>query len=298
VSAALAVARYTLTEMSRRRLLLVFFAIGAIGIAGLGIVLRAFASSFVAVSGGGPGFQGPTSEQMQKLTELSFVTDLIGALGIFALLIAFAIGMTAIYHDLESGSAVAIFSKPISRLEFTIGKLAAAVVAMIAVVGLLSVEARLVMYLFGGGLENALWLETVAAVANAVTLMLIILALSAWLNNIVAAIIGFIYNSAAGVIVTLHLQANAGNLGDNQVLKSGLSVLYWLVPHALVSSAPRDIVEQEFEILNSSATNAPPVDQVISGIPGPSSVTDIVWWGFVVAVLFGLLYLAVRRRQV
>jgi len=42
VNGALAVSRYTLVEISRRRLLLVFFVIGAVGIGGLGIVLKAF----------------------------------------------------------------------------------------------------------------------------------------------------------------------------------------------------------------------------------------------------------------
>jgi ABC-type transport system involved in multi-copper enzyme maturation permease subunit len=163
----------------------------------------------------------------------------------------------------------------------------------------LSVEARLVMYLFGGGLEDALWFETLASVANAVTLMLIVLALSAWVNNIVAAIIAFIYNGVAGVVVALHQQVlSGGALADNQVLHVGLTILYWLVPHALISSAPREIVRQEFAILSASETNAPPADQVLSGIPGPSGGTDILWWLFVVAVLLGLLYLAVRRRQV
>ena len=296
-----AVALYTLLELSRRRLLLVFFAIGAVGIAGLGILFKAFTSVFVGGSfvEGPPGYQGPTAEQMMRLTELGFVRDILGVVGIFALLIAFAIGMTAIYHDLESGSVVAILSKPVSRLEFTVGKVAAAVAGMVLVVGLLSIEARLVMYLFGGGLENALWFETLAAVANAVTLMLIVLALSAWLNNIVAAIIAFIYNTAAGVVVALHAQlANGGVLADNPVLHTAVTILYWLVPHALVSSAPREIARQQFEIIAANDPNRPNVDQIISSIPGPSSFADILWWLSVVAVLFGLLYLAVRRRQV
>ena len=79
---------------------------------------------------------------------------LFQALSVFALLIAFGIGMTAIYHDLESGAAVSIFSKPVSRFAFTIGKLAAAVAGLIVIVGLLAVEARLIMFLFGGGLEG------------------------------------------------------------------------------------------------------------------------------------------------
>ena len=298
---ALAVALYTMLELTRRRLLLVFFAIGAAGIAGLGILLKVFTSAFVgSTSVSGPeGFRGPSPEQMTKLTELSFVNDLISVLGVFALLIAFAIGMTAIYHDLESGSVVAILSKPVSRLEFTLGKVIAAIVGMVLIVGLLSVEARLVMYLFGGGLEDALWFQTLASVANGVTLMLIVLALSAWVNNIVAAIIAFIYNAAAGVVVALHqAMLNGGIPSDNQVLHVGLSVLYWLVPHALVSSAPREIARQEFVIITAGEPNPPPVGEIVSGIPGASSGADILWWLFVVVVLFGLLYLAVRRRQV
>jgi ABC-type transport system involved in multi-copper enzyme maturation permease subunit len=299
VNGALAVARYTLVEISRRRLLLVFFAIGVVGIGGLGILLRVFTTAFIGgYTGGGPG-SGPTSEQMTKLTELSFVSNLIGVLGIFALLIAFAIGMTVIYHDLESGAAVAIFSKPVSRFAFTVGKLLAAVVAMLVIVGLLSLEARLVMFLFGGGLETALWFETLAGVANAVTLMMLVLALSAWMNNIIAAVVGFIYNGAAGVVTTLHQQMVSGSFGDNQVLHVGLNVLYWLVPHPLISSAPREIVRQQLEIFAASQpSDAPPIDQIITGIPGPSGATDILWWLVVVGVFFGILYFAVRRRQV
>jgi ABC-type transport system involved in multi-copper enzyme maturation permease subunit len=299
MNGALAVARYTLVELSRRRILLVFFIIGAGGIALLGIALKVFSSAIVSNSSfGGQQGSAPDPALVSKVIELSFVSDLIGVLGIFALLIAFGIGMTAIYHDLDSGAAVAIFSKPVSRLAFTTGKLLAAVVAMIVVVGLLSLEARLAMLLFGGGLEQALWFETLAGVANAVTLMLIVLSLSTWMNNIVAAVVAFIYNGAAGIIVALHAAFASGNLGNNQLLGDGLNVLYWLVPHELLSNAPREIARQQFELFNSSQNGGPSVDQQLAAIPGPSSATDIVWWVFVVVVLSSLVYLAVRRRQV
>ena len=298
MNGTLAVWRYTLVELSRRRLLLVFFAIGVVGIGGLGLALKAFSAAFVSGYGSGPDNSGPTPEQLAKLTELSFVSNIIGVLGVFALLITFAIGMTAIYHDLESGAAVAIFSKPVSRFAFTVGKVAAAVMAMIAIVGLLSLEARLVMFLFGGGLEAALWFETLAEVANAVILMLIVLALSAWMNNIIAAVVAFIYNGAAGVVTALHQQLISGTLGDNQVLHTGLTIAYWLVPHPLISSAPREILRQQFEIFSANQPDAPPVDQILSSVPGPSGATDLLWWLFVAVLLLGILYFAVRRRQV
>jgi ABC-type transport system involved in multi-copper enzyme maturation permease subunit len=295
VNGAFAVARYTLVELTRRRILLVFFIIGALGIAALGIGLKVFADELVRAGSGG---QGMTQEQFRQLTELSFVSDLLSVLGLFALLVAFSIGMTAIYHDIESGAAVAIFSKPVSRLTFTVGKIAAAVVGMIVIVGLLSVEARIFMSLFGGGLEEALWFESLASVANAVALMLLVLALSTWMNNIVAAIVGFVYNGLAGAVVSLHQQMTTGSFGDNPVFHWILTVAYWLVPHALVSSAPREIVRREFEIVNTAQPGAPSVDQIMASIPGPSGLGDIAWWAFTIVVFAGLAYLAVRRRQV
>jgi ABC-type transport system involved in multi-copper enzyme maturation permease subunit len=299
----MAVARYTLLELTRRRILLVFFIIGAAGIALLGILLKVFSSSISGTfQNGGGGANGPaqlTQAQLNQLVELTFVQNLIGVLGLFALLIAFAIGMTAIYHDLESGSAIGIFSKPVSRVAFTVGKLAAAVAAIIVIVGLLGIEARLFILLFGGGLEQALTLEILAGVANAVTLMLLVLALTTWMNNIVAAVVAFIYNGAAGIVVALHNQMGNGFLGDNQIVHAGLTILYWIVPHSLVSDAPREIARQEFAIFNAGNVNVGEnASQAVSGIAGPSGVGDIVWWAFVIIVFASLVYVAVRRRQV
>jgi ABC-type transport system involved in multi-copper enzyme maturation permease subunit len=298
VNGAAAVARYTLIELTRRRILLVFVIIGALGIAAIGVGLKVFSAAFSGSFTGAPGSPPPDPAIVNRFLELMFVSDLIGALGVFALLVAFGIGMTAIYHDLESGSAVAIFSKPVSRLAFTVGKIVAAALAMIAIVGALSIEASLVGLLFGGGFEQALGVEAVAGVANALTLMLIVLALSTWMNNIVAAIVAFIYNAISGVVVALHASMAAGFLGDNQVLKYGLDVLYWLVPHQLVSDAPRELVKAEFELFSGMGQGGGDLNQTLASVPGPSGATDIIWWIFVIAVMTSLVYVAVRRRQV
>lgn len=294
----LAVARYTLLDLSRRRILLVFLIIGAVGIAAIGIGLRVFSSAFTSGVRFGPAGTEVDPAKVNRFLDLMFVTDLVGALGLFALLIAFGIGMTAIYHDLESGAAVAIFSKPVSRLAFTVGKVGAAVAALIAIVGVLSIEATLVGLLFGGGLEQTLAVEAVAQVANAITLMLIVLALSTWMNNIVAAIVAFIYQAAGGFAVALHAQMVAGFLGDNAFLKVLLNVLYWLVPHQLTSDAPRELVKAELELFSSPNQTNANIAQALAAVPGASGATDIIWWAFVVAVMATLVYIAVRRRQV
>lgn len=300
MNGAAAVALYTLIELTRRRILLVFFIIGAIGIAAIGIGLKIFSSAFTgSVTFGPPGSAPPDPALLNRFLDLMFINDLVAVLGIFALLVAFAIGMTAIYHDLESGAAVAIFSKPVSRLAFTIGKLVAAIAAIVAIVGLLGIEATLVGFLFGGGLETTLAAEIVAQVGNALTLVLLVLALSTWMNNIVAAVVAFIYNAVSGVVVALHASMVAGFLGDNQLLKHGLDVLYWLVPHQLVSDAPRELVRAEFDLFASqSQGGGGDINQALASVPGPSGATDIIWWLFVIAVMASLVYLAVRRRQV
>jgi ABC-type transport system involved in multi-copper enzyme maturation permease subunit len=300
VKGTLAVARYTLLELSRRRILLVFFIIGVLGVAAVGIGLKIFAVlSPVNLSvGGPPGSTPPDPAKVDRFLELIFVSTLIDAVGFFALLVAFAIGMTAIYHDLESGAAVGIFSKPVSRLAFTAGKVLAAIVGMVVLVGLVGLEARLAMFLFGGGLEGALWVETLAAVANAVLLMLIVLALSTWMNNIVAAVVAFIYNAVAGVVVALHAQLVGGQLGDNAIVKAVLDVAYWLVPHDLMSDAARQIAKAQFDVIPRSSEGGPTADQLLAGIPGASDLTDIIWWVFLVGLMAALVYLAVRRRQV
>ena len=305
MNGAAAVARYTLVELSRRRILLVFFIIGALGIALIGIGLKVFASAFNSVVITGPNGTAPDPAKLQRAFELSFVNNLIDVLGFFSLLIAFGIGMTVIYHDLDSGAAVSIFSKPVSRAAFTAGKLAAAIVAMIAIVGVLGVEARLMMFLFGtGNLGGALWIETVTQVANAVTVMLLVMALSTWMNNIVAAIVAFVYNGVASFVVLLHAQLAAGFLGDNQVLKVGVNIANWLVPHPLASDAKRQIALAQYQLFASMDQGAPPgskpptPEQIVAGIPGASGAGDILWWVFVVCLFAALVYYAVRRRQV
>jgi ABC-type transport system involved in multi-copper enzyme maturation permease subunit len=299
VNGTLAVARYTLLELSRRKLLLVFFVIGVLGIAAIGLALK-IAPVNMQFSGGPPGTPQPDPAAMSRFIELQFVRTLIGVVGFFALLIAFAIGMTAIYHDLESGAAIAIFSKPVSRLAFTTGKVVAALIAMVLIVGLLGLEARLIMSLFGGGLEGAMWVETVAAVANATLLMLIVLALSTWMNNIIAAVVAFIYNFAASIVVAIHAQiGNAGVVGDNPIVKTVLTILYWLVPHPLMSDAAKQIAKAQFQMFPMpTGPGAPTADQMLAGVPGGSGIEDVLWWAFGIAVMASLVYLAVRRKQV
>jgi ABC-type transport system involved in multi-copper enzyme maturation permease subunit len=290
VKGALAVTRYTLVELSRRRILLVFAVVGALGIVALGVGLKLLYEVAAANSFGNARVDPAL---LAKFLELLFVTYVVQALGLFALLIAYAIGMTAIYHDLDSGAAVSIFSKPVTRLAFTAGKVGAATVGLLVVVGLLAIETRIVMLIFGGGLENALTGEILAVVGNTMVAMLIVLALSTWMNNIVAAVVAFIYTSVVeGVIVFIHRLADQGAIG-NETVKVIFDVVYWFVPHPLVSSAAGDLARTQIQM-----SGGPVTSQITASIPASSGAGDIAWWAATVVVFCALLYFSVRRRQV
>jgi ABC-type transport system involved in multi-copper enzyme maturation permease subunit len=292
LNGTLAIARYSLVELSRRRILLVFFIIGALGILGLGVGLKVIYSVASSSTQGGFGPNNVDPAVFNHFLELLFLSYIFGALGVFGLLIAYGIGMTAIYHDLDSGAAVSIFSKPVSRLAFTTGKIAAAVAALLVIMGLLAVEARLVMFLFGGGLENALTGAVLAVIGNTIVVMLLVLALSTWMNNIVAAIVAFIYyNVVAGVISFVRNLTDSGVIGSG-IVKTIFDVLYWLVPHELISSATGDLVRAQVAIQGGRGSTA------IAGVPQASTTGDIVWWAFVVCLFCGLVYYSVRRREV
>jgi ABC-type transport system involved in multi-copper enzyme maturation permease subunit len=290
VNGALAVARYTVVELTRRRILLVFVVIGALGTLALGFGLKILYT--VAGSGVISGTQDPA--RLQKFLELSFVSYLYGALGIFALLIAFAVGMTAIYHDLDSGAAVSIFSKPVTRFAYAAGKMGAATVTLVVIVSVLAVEARLVMLLFPGGLSSSLTGEIIATIANSVLVMVLVLALTTWMNNIIAATVAFIYYDViAGVVGSVHTLVHTNGY-DNAIVKGVFDVLYWLVPHPLISSAPGDLARAQVAL----SANARAGEQTLALIPSASGPGDVAWWAFLVLLLCALCYFAVRRRQV
>ena len=103
---------------------------------------------------------------------------------------------------------------------------------------------------------------------------------------------------AAGIVVALHTQQAGGFLGDNVILKDGLNVLYWLVPHQLTSDAPRELLKTELELFSSPDQGSADIARAVAAVPGASGASDILWWAFVVAVMATLVYIAVRRRQV
>jgi hypothetical protein len=116
------------------------------------------------------------------------------------------------------------------------------------------------------------------------------------MNNIVAAVVAFIYyDVVTGVIVLIHNLADQGAIGSS-IVKFIFDILYWVVPHTLTSSAIADLATAQVRISGGTSGSRGGVN--VTGIPAASGFGDIVWWAFVVIVLVALVYYSVRRRQV
>jgi hypothetical protein len=95
-----------------------------------------------------------------------------------------------------------------------------------------------------------------------------------------------------GVIVFLHRFADQGLIG-NETVKVIFDVLYWFVPHPLVSTAAGDLARTQLQMSGGPVSN-----QMTASIPPASGATDIAWWAVTLVVFCALLYYSVRRRQV
>jgi ABC-type transport system involved in multi-copper enzyme maturation permease subunit len=133
---AAAVAMFTLLELRRRRLLALFVVLEGLIVAVLGIAPLVV-----------PGT--PTGEE-RSLMVLSILSGVAGG----ALLVgAIGLGLMVIRNDLDSGAIAAILAKPVSRLAYAAGKLAAAAALLVAFDGLFAIATIGLLALDGGGHE-------------------------------------------------------------------------------------------------------------------------------------------------
>ena len=276
MSQALAVTRYTLLEMSRRRVLLVIVGLGVLLTAGLGFAPHVLPNI-------------PTDKDRL----IVYLTGLAAVLPDAIILCAFAIGMTVINHDLDSGALVSIFAKPVARSSYTAGKLIAAVGVVLLIGALFTAGSFVVVAVNGGGVYEVVFWTCAALAANDVLLMLLVMALTVYMNNIVAAAIGFAFNFGAGNVLTLHAMVTHNVITDS-IAKTLVNIIYWSVPHELTSNLQRQILQLQLDTHELAVRGSDP----LARIPGASTNVDIVFWfGYVVAMCL-LLFGAVRRKQV
>jgi len=281
-----AVAAYTVLELSRRRVLLVLVAAAVLLTAGIG------AASLI--------LPGMTSADERAVFVLSAISRIDG---LAILLCAFAIGMTVVNHDLDSGAIVAILAKPITRFSYAAGKLASGLFAIVLVGAIFAASSLLVVQLDGGGHATVMFWFFASSVANAVLAMVLVMVLTVSVNNIVAGGIVAAFTFFQVQLATINATVQSSPL-TAPAMKAVVNVIYWLVPHDLVSNLNREVVIANYNVDCSTGcpgmrpTPAEYLAHQLAGIPGASGAGEIAYWLAYVVVACVLLYAALRFKQV
>jgi ABC-type transport system involved in multi-copper enzyme maturation permease subunit len=121
---ALVIAWYTFSELVRRKFVLISLALSFLLLLGLGMLAK-----FLLRGVGGDIGQGD-----MKLVELAQFAGGIQVISLFGVFITLFAGMTAIPQEVERRTTFMIFSRPVSRVEFIVGKYFG--VTLVAVVNL------------------------------------------------------------------------------------------------------------------------------------------------------------------
>lgn len=273
---AVAVARYTVLEMSRRRLVVAVVGVGLALTVGLWIAPHVL-----------PGNNTDTERLIVLLSGLEQVVPTA------MLLCALAVGMTVINHDLDSGAVVSIFATPVSRPSYALGKLLAAVGVVLVIAAVFTVGSLVGTAFNGGGVYGVVFWTGAALAANSVLLMLLVMTLTVYLNNVIAAAIVLVFNFAASNVLILHAMVQ-NNVITDVIIKTLVNIAYWGVPHELTSNLERQIMQLR---LGTGSLVGRGFDPMAS-IPGASGTVDIVFWLGYVVLICVLLFWSVRRKQV
>jgi hypothetical protein len=269
--------------MGRRRVLLALVLVAVALVAALGV------APYIV-----PGYTTPFQRADLLLQGIE------RTVGLFLLLTGFAVGITVIHDDLESGAAVAILAKPVSRLDYAAAKAAAALATQVLVAAALAATTALFLVLYGATDYDygAVTTYFLAGTANVLILVLALMALTTVVNNIVAAVLGFVAYQGFGAITTVH-DIVVGGAPIGSPWNELIGVVYPLVPHQLVGGLPREVVRAEVDAgaFAGAFAHVPGFDPY-RGVPYPSDLSDILSWAAYFAVVGLLLYVAVRRRQV
>jgi ABC-type transport system involved in multi-copper enzyme maturation permease subunit len=272
---AATVASYTLLELSRRRLLVLFLVLEGMLVVGLGVAP-------LVVQG------TPTGEERGL-----FVLSVLSGVASPALLVcAIGVGMTVIRNDLDSGAIAAILAKPVSRLAYAAGKVSAAALLLLVVAALFAVATTGLMALHGGGHVWVVPSFFAAQAANAAVWMVLVMLLTVYGQNVVAAVVAIAVMFLQVVFGELHTLIQSHVITARPWITLS-ETGYWLLPRPLASDLEREVVQASLRLHPGSRPAVP-----LAAVPGASTAGDVLVWLAYLAAACALLYLALRRKQV
>src|SRR5207244_5069396 len=111
-------------------------------------------------------------------------------------------------------------------------------------------------------------------------------------HNVLAAVVAIAILFLQGVFGELHVLIQA-HVVTSRVFITLSEAGFWLLPRPLASNLEREVLQSSLRL---HPGRRPPLP--LSAIPGASSAPDVLAWLVYLAVVCGLLFLALRRKQV
>lgn len=194
--AAVVIAKASLAEHKRRRLVLFFFVMSVLLTAPIVYLVRS--GQFEQLSGTPRGL-------------VAFAS--VSALQILALIATLAVSMGNVGRPFASGEALTILARPVARWQYALGRFLGSATAVVVFCLVLGVETAAVQLLAGGSGMGLLWAHWATFAFNMVVLAAIGTLVSAIASNpmLVAVTTFFAYQSIRA-IANVHALVAAGNV--------------------------------------------------------------------------------------
>lgn len=218
---ALIVAGATVREHSRRKLIAFFVIMSAL----LMVVLLFVAANLETRR----IFFGPTPAG-------AFV--MAGLLGTFALIAAIATSMGNIGRAFNSGEALLVLARPISRAQYVLGRYSGGVAVIWGLAVLFALETQIVNQVAAGRMSGIAWEHWGILAVNLAIVAAVTTLLSSFISNpIVAAVMAYLAYQVIGAAELLYRLAKAEFLPGPFAVAA--RVLWYLTPKFLVSPFSR-----------------------------------------------------------
>lgn len=153
----------------------------------------------------------------------------LNAMLLFGTFIAIFVGVGLVSKEIEKRTVYAIFSKPVKRSEFILGKYFGLCVTLLVNTAIMGVGVSLaLLYVKGGGLLGAVWLSIVLIFLELCIITTVAILFSSFSTPSLSALLTFL------VFVIGHMSSSLRDLGASlgtSAAKFILEVIYYLLPN-------------------------------------------------------------------
>lgn len=269
MNAVLTIARASVTEHVRRKLVIFFLVLSLL--AGGGLIYVALNDDLSStVQGAAVG--------LATVLSLTLLQGLVT-------LAAVAVSMNNIGRPFADGEAMLILARPVARWQYALGRLLASTALVVALCLVIATLLQGVNLIEDRNLGVELWGHWATQAFNLFLLVAIATLMSALFNNpVLAAFVAFFIYASSSIVSTLYLYVHTGRIGG--VAGLIIRALWYLTPKTLISPLALNRLEDAGDLAGASSM------LLIS-----STGARIAWAITYLIVTIGLTFLAVQRKE-